>query len=83
MKYIVYIIYSASLNKFYVGYTGDEMNVRLKKHNANHKGFTGRNTDWMIKYTEEFETKYDAMKREKEIKRWKSRLKIQKLFSTE
>jgi putative endonuclease len=83
MKYIVYIIYSASLNKFYVGYTGDEMNVRLKKHNANHKGFTGRNADWMIKYTEEFETKYDAMKREKEIKRWKSRLKIQKLFSTE
>ena len=83
MKYIVYIIYSASLNKFYVGYTGDEMNVRLKKHNANHKGFTGKNVDWMIKYTEEFETKYDAMKREKEIKRWKSRLKIQKLFSTE
>jgi len=83
MKYIVYIIYSASLNKFYVGYTGDEMNVRLKKHNANHKGFTGRNADWMIKYTEEFETKYDAMKREKEIKGWKSRLKIQKLISTE
>ena len=59
------------------------MDVRLKKHNANHKGFTGRNADWVVKYTEEFETKFDAMKREKEIKGWKSRLKIQKLISTE
>ena len=83
MKYLVYIIYSASLNKFYIGYTGDEINIRLKKHNANHKGFTGKNADGIIKYTEVFATKYDAMKREKEIKGWKSSVKIQKLISNE
>jgi putative endonuclease len=81
MKYSVYIIYSASLDRFYVGYTGGDMNIRLKKHNANHKGFTGGNADWVIKYVEEFETKTGAMKREMEIKRWKSRLKIEQLFA--
>jgi len=83
MKYLVYIIYSASLDKFYVGYTEGDIGVRLRKHNANHKGFTGKNADWVIKYIEEFSTKAEAMKREKEIKGWKSRVKINKLISTE
>ncbi len=81
MKYVVYIIYSASLNKFYIGYTGEEIDVRLKKHIANHKGFTGKKIDWEVKYTEEFISKHDAMKREKEIKSWKSSLKIEQLIS--
>ena len=68
MKYLVYIIFSASLDRFYVGYTESEMKVRLKKHNANHKGFTGGKADWVIKYIEEFKTKPGAMKREKELK---------------
>ena len=49
MSFQVYIIYSASLDKFYVGYTGDEINSRLHKHNANHKGFTGKRSDWILK----------------------------------
>ena len=81
MKYLVYIIYSASLDRFYIGYTAGDINVRLRKHNANHKGFTGGNADWVIKHVEEYQTKADAMKREREIKGWKSRLKIQQLFS--
>ena len=64
MKYLVYIIYSAQLDKFYIGFTSDEISIRLKKHNANHKGFTGKNADWIVKYTEEFTTKSEAMKRE-------------------
>jgi putative endonuclease len=83
MKYTVYILYSFALDKFYIGYTGDEISIRLSKHNAYHKGFTGRQNDWMIKYTEEYESKAEAIKREKQIKGWKSRVKIQKLISTE
>ncbi len=82
MKYLIYIIYSDSLNRFYIGYTGDEMHVRLSKHNANHKGFTGKNADWALKYAEVFMTKKEALKREKEIKAWKSRVKIEKLISS-
>ena len=82
MSFQVYIIYSASLDKFYVGYTGDENNSRLHKHNANHKGFTGKRSDWIVKYIEPFEKKTGAMLREKEIKNWKSRKKIELLIST-
>ncbi|HOZ51408.1 MAG TPA: GIY-YIG nuclease family protein [Chitinophagaceae bacterium] len=39
--YHTYILYSASLNKYYIGFTADEINERLQKHNSNHKGFTG------------------------------------------
>ena len=81
MQYTVYIIYSSAADKFYVGFTGDEMEERLRKHNSNHKGFTGRFKDWQIVYTEIFTTKQDAMLREKEIKSWKSRSKIQNLVT--
>ncbi|OIQ97355.1 hypothetical protein GALL_206140 [mine drainage metagenome] len=56
---------------------------RLKKHNSNHKGFTGKFNDWKIIYTETFDKKSDAMKREKEIKNWKSRIKVEKLIGLE
>ncbi len=65
--YLVYILYSANRNRYYVGYTGDELEERLKKHNSNHKGFTGKVADWKIVYTESFTEKNEAMKREKEI----------------
>jgi len=75
MPFIVYIIYSASLNRYYVGYSAGPVESRLQKHNARHKGFTGKNSDWVIRYTEYFSTKPEAMKREREIKAWKSRIR--------
>jgi putative endonuclease len=60
MKFHIYILYSANANKFYVGYTGDELSSRLQKHNSNHKGFTGKYTDWVLVYSEAFETKAEA-----------------------
>ena len=83
MSFIIYIIYSATLDRYYVGYTAGSMKNRLKKHNSRHKGFTGKNADWMVKYIEVFTTKDDAMKREKQIKSWKSRIKIEQLISIE
>ena len=66
--YKVYILFSAALNKYYAWFTGDELTTRVKKHNTNHKGFTGNTGDWVLKYAEHFDTKSDAMKREREIK---------------
>jgi putative endonuclease len=82
MAYTVYILYSETLNKYYIGYTSVTLESRLQKHNANHKGFTGRNTDWVVKYFEHYNTKSEAMKREKEIKAWKSRIRVQQLISS-
>jgi putative endonuclease len=60
MKFHIYVLYSANANKYYVGYTGDELSSRLQKHNSNHKGFTGKYTDWVLVYSEAFETKAAA-----------------------
>ena len=83
MQYTVYIIYSSTADKFYVGFTGEVIKERLRKHNSNHKGFTGKFNDWQIVYTEMFTIKQLAMGREKEIKAWKSRSKIQTLINSE
>jgi putative endonuclease len=78
--YIVYILYSVTRDKYYIGFTGDKIEERLNKHNSRHKGFTGKIGDWKIVYTEHFEHKYEAIKRELEIKSWESRKMIEKLI---
>ena len=78
--FYVYILHSNTLNKFYIGYT-ENLEERLKKHLSNHAGFTGKTTDWKIVYTETFPTKDLAFARERKIKSWKSRIKIQELIN--
>ena len=75
-----YILFSLSRNKYYIGHTGDIIEERLRKHNSKHKGFTGKTGDWKIVYTELYDTKEDAYKREREVKAWKSRAMIQVLI---
>ena len=82
MNYFTYILYSKSLNKFYIGYTGEALHERLRKHNSNHKGFTGKNPDWEIVYFEKYESKSEAYAREREIKSKKSRKYIENLISS-
>ncbi len=77
--YTVYILFSAIKAKYCIGCTGDFLEERIRKHNTNHKGFTGGVGDWELKYQEVFETKVLALNREKEIKNWKSRKMIEKL----
>ena len=79
--YFLYILYSGSRDKYYVGSTGD-LCSRLQSHNSNHSGFTGYTGDWKIIYTEEFETREEAYSRERKIKKWKSRKLIEKLISS-
>ncbi|CAN5713490.1 hypothetical protein BH11BAC3_BH11BAC3_45850 [soil metagenome] len=81
MQYQVYILFSSTLNKYYVGFTGDELNERIRKHNTNHNGFTGGCRDWILMHIETFTLKQDAMKREKQIKNWKSRKMIEQLIN--
>ena len=77
-----YILFSESKNKYYVGSTCDVLEERIRKHNSNHKGFTGGVGDWELKYSEIFQSKSEAMVREKEVKSWKSRKKIIQLINS-
>ena len=80
MSYTVYILFSPILDRYYVGYTGDTLAERLRKHCSHHKGFTGKSPDWELKFHEVFMDKAKAMAREKEIKGWKSRKMIERLI---
>ena len=79
MKYYVYILFSAILDKYYIGSSEDVLN-RLEKHLQSHKGFTGKAKDWVLEYTEVFDSKSESLQREQQIKKWKSRKMIEKLI---
>jgi putative endonuclease len=81
MDFTVYILYSTNLDKFYIGFTGSDILERIRKHNSNHKGFTGGIGDWELRYSELYSLKADALNRERQIKSWKSRKKILKLIT--
>jgi putative endonuclease len=81
MKFYVYIIYSAELNKYYIGYTTD-LNKRLNEHNSGISTYTAKANDWILKYNEPFDSRERAMNREKEIKKKKSRKYIEWLIAT-
>jgi len=67
-------------DKYYIGSTCDSLDERLKKHNSNHKGFTGKFNDWIIVYSEQFANREEAYQRERQIKSWKSRKAIEELI---
>ena len=73
----VYILFSETLNKFYIGHSGESLDELLRKHLSEHKGFTSKAKDWKIVYSEKFKNKSEAYRRELQIKSWKSRMKIE------
>ena len=82
MNCFVYILFSVSLDKYYVGYTCEQLSKRLAKHNSNHDGFTGNVNDWVIVYTEPHPDNISALARERKIKSWKSRKMIEKIIDS-
>lgn len=79
MAYSVYILHSLTKDKFYIGYTAN-LTERVIRHNQKSKSFTGSTEDWILVYQEKFDTKSNAIQREKQIKSWKSKIKIQELI---
>jgi putative endonuclease len=79
-KYFIYIIYSTQLDRYYVGHTNN-LEERVRKHNTNHKGYTGVVGDWQVVYSEIYQTKSAAYKREREVKKWKKRNQIERLIA--
>ena len=67
-SYIVYILWSASLSKYYVGCTQDLEN-RLKEHNAGEGKFTKRGMPWGLVWINSLGSRSEALSLEKRIKK--------------
>ena len=82
--FYTYILKSETSGKIYIGQTADLEN-RLMRHNGllptKKSSFTSKQgKDWKIIYTERFDTRAEAMKREKELKSGKGREFIKDLI---
>jgi putative endonuclease len=65
--FLVYIIHSKKLNKFYVGFTTD-LEHRLQQHNSGLSTFTSRGIPWEIVHVFHVSSEHEARMLEKKIK---------------
>jgi putative endonuclease len=65
--YYIYVLWSSKLQKRYIGST-DIVGKRINEHNRGSNKFTKGGIPWTKIYQEEFQTKTEALKREKFLK---------------
>jgi len=75
MNAYCYILFSPSLDKFYIGFTHEAIDVRIEKHNNGfYSGaFTAVVNDWKLFFYIECESINQALNIERHIKKMKSR----------
>ena len=78
---LFYILYSGTLDRYYIGHTSMAMEERLRRHLSAHAGWTSRAKDWRLVFREAFPDKASAMRREREVKAWKSVERIKALIA--
>ncbi|MFZ2324927.1 MAG: GIY-YIG nuclease family protein [Ignavibacteriaceae bacterium] len=77
--FTVYVIYSIIHKKIYVGQTND-LSRRLYEHNNGLlSSYTKRYTPWELLYKEEYNTRSEAVVREKQLKSSRGRAFIWQL----
>ncbi len=78
--FFVYILQSLKDNSFYIGQC-DDLDKRMSKHADGMSKYTASKRPLKLKYFEGCSTRSQAILREKEIKKTKSRIYIQKLIN--
>ncbi|TDS12854.1 putative endonuclease [Maribacter caenipelagi] len=83
MPFTTYIIYSQTLDRYYIGCT-ENIEERLERHiKGNGSTYTKKVKDWVLKWQRNFETRSEAVSFELLIKKKKSRKYIEYLISLE
>jgi putative endonuclease len=65
--YAVYILFSTTTNKFYIGQTND-LNLRLIRHNDQMVKSTMNGVPWVVIWSRNVETRKEALILERKIK---------------
>ncbi len=79
MEYYVYILYSPSKDKHYIGYSSDP-DSRLQEHNLGATTSTRHGRPWILVHRERYHEKSLAIMREIHLKKMKSRKYIEDLI---
>jgi putative endonuclease len=80
--FYVYVLKSLVVERYYIGHTTD-LEKRLAEHNRGKTRSTKGYLPWRLVYSENFETKSEAFRREQEIKSFKSGIKFKELQKLE
>jgi len=75
---MLYILQSDMDGSFYIGHTA-RLAERLRRHNEGRSPYTRAKVPWSVVYKEEYLTRSQAMKRERELKSKKNRDYIEQL----
>jgi putative endonuclease len=75
----VYILQSEKDGSYYIGFTSN-LNQRLEYHNSGKSRYTSKKMPWKVVYTELFETRSEAIRREKFLKKQKNHEFYKKLI---
>ncbi len=79
MGFVVYILESEKDKTHYIGQCRD-IKERLSRHNEGRVRSTKSRGPWKVIYSEEYHTRSEAVRREREIKKRKSREFVVKLI---
>jgi putative endonuclease len=79
-EHLVYILQSLRDGSFYVGYTSFLI-LRFREHQEGKSHHTSKRLPYVVRYVEVFNNKTDALKRERQIKKRKSRAYILQLIA--
>ncbi len=76
----VYVLRSETTGRHYVGYTSD-LTQRLGQHNHGITKSTKNRGPWKMVYDEEFNTRSEAMRRERFLKSGQGREELKRILS--
>jgi len=77
--YFIYVLWSNKIQKRYIG-SSENVQERLVKHNSGLSNFTSRGIPWILIHKEIFNTKSEALKREKFLKSGAGRAWLDKKY---
>jgi len=80
--FVVYVLRSRITARYYIGHTSNLQN-RLSKHNAGYVRSTKAYIPWEIVYSENFDSKSNAYRREMQIKSYKGGRAFKTLLNIE
>jgi putative endonuclease len=75
LTFYVYILKSIKDGSYYIGQTSN-LKERLKQHNRGYSSFTKLRKPYELIYKNSFETRKEAVKKERELKKKKSKIWI-------
>ena len=70
--FYVYILYSVVVDRYYIGQTSN-LEQRVVRHNNGENKYTKFGIPWKLVYKESFDSRAEAMEREKKLKSSESR----------